>query len=303
MEKQSLFDHPSGTPTTQGQPVPRKGGLTASKILTISGGLIALLLVYAIHQLHQADIAFRAQNEQTIKQLALITQRLEDGDSRIAELTANLRVSGERLGLTQSELERTRQVAARIREEQQRRVAELTEQLGQKATAEQVAALQQQTTKSLGTITSDVSATRQEVATVNKDLGSTREEVSDLKLKLSEYGTLIARNQDELTYLRRRGERDYFEFNISKGGFQQIANLSLKLRKADTKKQRYDLEYIADDRTLKRDKVNINEPIQVYITGLRQPYEIVVNRVQKDRIVGYVSAPKDRVASPGATIQ
>jgi chromosome segregation ATPase len=270
------------------------------------GALMALLLTYGVYQLRQTDLAvkeqLKTQHEQTVKQLALASQRLEDNDARIAELTANLKVSLERLGFTQTELDRTRQVAAQIRADQQRRVAELTQELQQKASTEALAQLQQQTTSSLGTISGDVSTTKQEVAAVGKDVAATKDEISKMNLKLSEHGTAIAQNSTELAFLRRRGERDYFEFNLAKGGFQQVGDLRLQLKGADVKKQRYNIEYIADDRKLKRDKVNINEPVLVYVGGLKQPYEIVVNQVVKDRVVGYVSAPKMRGEAPGKAV-
>lgn len=293
----------SGQPEDQSQPPRRKAGITSVRIFAIVAALFAFLLIYAVYQLRQTDIALETKLEQVNKQLTLIGQRLDDSDSRVAELTAQLRVSTERLGLTQSELDRTQQMAARLKQEQQQRVRELTQQLERKAEAEQLAALQQQTTSRLGALSADVSTTRQEVATVGKDVAETRGEVSELKLKLSEYGTLIARNSEELAYLRRRGERDYFEFDIRKGGYQPVSDLRLKLNKTDVKKQRYDLEFIADDRNVKKSKVNINEPIQVFVGGLRTPYEIVVNRVQDNRIIGYVSAPKDRGRAPGSPIK
>jgi hypothetical protein len=37
---------------------------------------------------------------------------------------------------------------------------------------------------------------------------------------------------------------------------------------------------------------NTNEPIQFYVAKARQPYELVVNQVAKDQIVGYLSTPK-----------
>jgi chromosome segregation ATPase len=280
-----------------------QGILTGPRILIIAAALFALLLVYAVYQLHQTDATLAKQLEQANKRLALIAQRLDDSDSRIAQLTAQFRVSTERLGLTQTELDRTRQIAARIREEQQQRVQDLSQQLEKKAEAEQLAALQKQTASSLGALSGDVSATRQEVASVNKDVVSTREEVSSIKLKLSEYGTLIAQNRDELAVLRRKGERDYFEFDLRKGNYQQVADLRLKIDGVDVKKQRLNIEYVADDRKLKRDKVNINEPVQVFVGGLKTPYEIVVNHVQKDRAIGYVSAPKDRGSAPGSPIK
>jgi chromosome segregation ATPase len=300
---QSVVNQPTAGAPATGQPIRSRGGLTGSRILAVIAGLFAVLLVYSVYQLHKADIALEGIASQMGKQLALINQRLEDSDSRIAQLTAELQVSTERLGLTQGELDRTRQIAARIREESQKRVQDLTQQLGEKVGTEQLAELRKQTQGSLEQITGDVSTTRQDVATVNKEVAATKEEVSAMKLTLSQYGTEIARNHDELSYLRRKGERDYFEFNLAKGAFYQVSDLRLKLNGADNKKQRYNIEYIADDRRLKKDKVNINEPIQVYVGGLKTPFEIVVNQVQKDRVSGYVSAPKDRGSAPGSQVR
>ena len=36
--------------------------------------------------------------------------------------------------------------------------------------------------------------------------------------------------------------------------------------------------------------------MQFYVSKARQPYEIVVNEVAKDLIVGYLTTPKDQVA-------
>ena len=36
----------------------------------------------------------------------------------------------------------------------------------------------------------------------------------------------------------------------------------------------------------------MNEPIQFYTSKARQPYEIVVNSVSKDKIAGYLATPK-----------
>jgi hypothetical protein len=37
--------------------------------------------------------------------------------------------------------------------------------------------------------------------------------------------------------------------------------------------------------------------VQFYVSRARQPYELVVNEVQKDRIVGYLAVPKVETAS------
>jgi hypothetical protein len=45
----------------------------------------------------------------------------------------------------------------------------------------------------------------------------------------------------------------------------------------------------------KRDR-SINEPVQLYVAGNRQPEEIVINEVSKDEVKGYLSMPKVIIA-------
>jgi hypothetical protein len=110
---------------------------------------------------------------------------------------------------------------------------------------------------------------------------------------------LIATNRNELEQLKARGERDYFEFNLTKTKqFQRIGNISLSVKKTDTKKQRYTISVVSDDRTIEKKDKTVNEPVQFYQAGFRQPSEIVVNQIYKDRIVGYFSVPKKQEVRP-----
>ena len=104
---------------------------------------------------------------------------------------------------------------------------------------------------------------------------------------------LIATNARELSALKQMGERNYYEFNIAKsGGAQKIGVVTMSLKKADTKRNKYNLELVADDKKVEKKDKTINEPVQFYVAGARQPLEIVVNEVHKDRIAGYLATPK-----------
>jgi cell division protein FtsB len=103
----------------------------------------------------------------------------------------------------------------------------------------------------------------------------------------------IAKTHDELVALEKRGERSYFEFDLSKSKqFQRFGPLTLSLRKADTKHKNYDLAMIVDDNELNKKKVNLYEPIWIHTESGAQPIQVVVNRIEKNLIHGYVSAPK-----------
>jgi len=103
----------------------------------------------------------------------------------------------------------------------------------------------------------------------------------------------IAKTHDELVALEKKGERSYFEFDLSKSKqFQRVGPLTLSLRKSDTKRKNYDLALIVDDNELNKKKVNLYEPIWIHTENDSQPVQVVVNRIGKDMVHGYVSAPK-----------
>jgi hypothetical protein len=124
--------------------------------------------------------------------------------------------------------------------------------------------------------------------------------LSDLRTVRGDLGLqsgLIATNAKELSALRALGDRDYIEFDLPKTkNPQRIGDVSILLRKSDEKRNRYTIELIANDKTVEKKDRNINEPVQFYLARARRPYEIVVNEVRKDRIVGYLAAPKLRAA-------
>jgi len=116
-------------------------------------------------------------------------------------------------------------------------------------------------------------------------LGSTKDELNGS----------IARTHDELVALQKRGERNYFEFDIARSkSFNREGPISISLRKADAKHKNYDIAMIVDDQQLTKKKINLYEPVSIHRTDDPQPVQIVVNKIDKDRIHGYVSAPKYR---------
>ena len=103
----------------------------------------------------------------------------------------------------------------------------------------------------------------------------------------------IAKTHEELVALEKRGERSYFEFDLTKSKqFQRYGPLTISLRKADTKHKNYDLAMIVDDNELNKKKVNLYEPIWIHTENGGQPIQVVVNRIEKNLVHGYVSAPK-----------
>jgi cell division protein FtsB len=134
-----------------------------------------------------------------------------------------------------------------------------------------------------------------------KQLKETQDEVaknrSDLEGNINstrdDLNGSIAKTHEELVALAKRGERSYFEFDLSKSKqFQRVGPLSVSLRKTDTKHKSYDLAMVVDDNELQKKKVNLYEPIWIHTENESQPVQIVVNKVDKNGVHGYISAPK-----------
>jgi uncharacterized coiled-coil protein SlyX len=142
-----------------------------------------------------------------------------------------------------------------------------------------------------------------QLAEQRKQLKETQDQIasakSDLEGKLGsardELNGSIARTHDELVGLEKRGERSYYEFDLSKSkGFQREGPIQISLRKADSKHQSYDLVMLVDDHPLSKKRVDLYEPIWLDRADDPQPLQVVANRIDKNHIHGYVSAPKYR---------
>jgi len=131
--------------------------------------------------------------------------------------------------------------------------------------------------------------TENSVAQTRSDLEGTINSTKD------ELNGTIAKNHDELVALERRGERDYYEFDLWKSKqFQRTGPISLSLRGADAKHMSYDIVALVDDNQLGKKHVDLYEPIWFDRADDPQPLQVVVNKVEKNHVHGYVNAPKYR---------
>lgn len=125
-----------------------------------------------------------------------------------------------------------------------------------------------------------------------QEIAATR---NDLASSTTELGGSIARTHDELVVLEKRGERNYFEFDLAKEKqFKREGPLGISLRKANVKHQYADLQLLVDDRSLTQKHVNLDQPVLFYGDDSEQPIEVVINDITKNHIHGYVSAPTYR---------
>ncbi len=154
-----------------------------------------------------------------------------------------------------------------------------------------------ETKEKLGAVGTEVGVVKSEVASTKSELDKTINELKSVRGDLGVQSGLIATNSKELAALIAKGERNYYEFNLTKTKApMKVGDIALLLKKADVKRNRYTVEVYADDKKTEKKDKTINEPLQFYTSKARIPYELVVNEVKKDNIIGYLATPKVTVA-------
>ncbi|MGH9779480.1 MAG: hypothetical protein ACRD5I_13815 [Candidatus Acidiferrales bacterium] len=260
-----------------------QGGSTPRWIVALLV-VLTLLLGYVAYAQFSTGRQLSAQLSQANQKLAQLDARAGTLENNYADLKGQLDVTGEKLGLTQSELARARSMAAQLKEEQKRTAAELTTEL--KEQEAQLGSLSGE----VGTVKTDVAATKQELQQTQSKLERT---IGDLGVQSG----LIARNSDEVQELKRRGERDYFEFDLKKSKqYSRVGLVSVRLNKTDTKRQKFTVTLLANDKVIEKKDKTLLEPVQFYMAGTKNLLELVVYEVSKDRVVGYLSVPKEVAA-------
>ena len=127
-----------------------------------------------------------------------------------------------------------------------------------------------------------------------KQIESTRQDLASARTELQ--GS-IASTHDELVLLEKKGDRNYYEFDLDKSGqFTHEGPVGVRLRKANTKREYADLELMIDDYKVSKNHVNIYEPVVSYSGDRKMPVELVINSISKNHIHGYVSEPKYKQA-------
>jgi len=212
-----------------------------------------------------------------------LKDRLVASEKANTELQGDLKVVTDKLKITQGQLKKARQEATAQNNQTNEMVKTLDtsvhSELATKATSDDVKTVDTRVTK------------------VSSDLDKTN---SDLNMARSELGTLIARNHDEIDVLRRQGERDYIEFTINgKNQPQKVGNVTVELKGVSEKRNRSNIVYIVEDKRYEEKNSNINTPIFFYMSGTHLPEELVINKVGKNMISGYLSIPKAN--QPSAT--
>ena len=254
-------------------------------IISIGGVAVGWSAANHAKQLDQT-VATQAQTDKQSEDV--LAQRLSKAEDTNAQLQGELSVVTDKMKLTQTELDRARAQARQIKADDDKQLASIqsgmSDMNGQIATKASV--------DDMNKIGTDVTGVKTDLETTKNNLNMTR----------GEFGTLIAKNHDEVEELRRLGERDYYEFTINKKNTREkVGNLMVELHSTNNKKSQYNVTIFVDDQRHDKKSLTANEPLYFFQSGARSPLEFVVNQVGKDKIVGYLSVPKANAATSAST--
>ena len=221
----------------------------------------------------------------------LLAAQLDQANSRLADLKGHIDVTEQKMHMTQAELANARSRAESIRKDQlasdQKLAADLTEN------KEKILA-----------VATEVGGARKDIDATRSDLEATKGKLERAAGDMGVMSGLIAHNRDDLDELRRRGDRNYYEFKLSKSKApQRVGPVQVTLNKVDQKKSKYTVTVFVDDRSIEKKDRTAGEPVQFYVNGSSRmaPYEFVVFDVGKNEITGYLSTPKEGGAAPAAS--
>ena len=291
------------SPTTYTEPQPPRSPLFTA---LVAGAIIALVA---------ANIYLYIQIDHVRTDLATLDQSLKTGITNLRDASSVTTAAQQRhLETLKEELEaartslhdQARTMSAQAKTEATARA----EQLARQIEAEQ-AKVQQQVSSEISDVKQSATATNSKIADVSTDVGNVKTQVSatqaelqktiaDLKSVTGDLGVqsgLVATNGKELAALKRLGERNYIDIKLGKTKkAQRFGDITLLLKDANVKKNKYTVDVMADDKLTEKKDKSINEPVQFYTSkGGRLPYELVINTVQKNEIVGYLSTPKETI--------
>ena len=243
---------------------------------------------------YSAQTRLQQELAKSTEQNKILTAQLDQANARLADLKGQMDVTSQKIGMTQAELAEARSRAEAIRKQQTASDQRLSQE---------ISAAQKESEAKIGAVATDVTGAKKDIEATKSDLEATKSKLDRSMGDMNVMSGLIARNHDDLEELRRRGDRNYYEFTLQKAKTpQRVGPVQMALNKTDPKKSKFTMTVLADDKSIEKKDKTAGEPVQFYVKGSARlsPYEIVVFDVGKNQINGYLATPKDAGAGAPA---
>jgi len=270
-----------------------EGGGTPRWITILFAVVIAAVAAMA-YAGYSAQTRLQQEVTKAQDQNKILTAQLDAANTRLAELKGRMDVTSQKIGMTQAELAEARSRAEAIRKQQTASDAKLSQEIAQ---------AQKESAAQIGAVATDVTGAKKDIESTRSDLEATKSKLDRATGDMGVMSGLIAHNHDDLEELKRRGDRNYYEFTVQKAKTpQRVGPVQMSVNKTDPKKSRYTMTVLVDDKAIEKRDKTAGEPVQFYVKGSARtaPYELVVFDVGKNQITGYLSTPKDASSAPAA---
>ncbi len=277
---------------TEKQPTRGNGVFILGLLLLVSLGILGYYLYQAQARIENLSNDLSTNQEQ----LETVSSNLEQSRNQIETLNDGLNDSKQQLQSQHGELNRYKGLYQNMKSEQEVQTRELQAINVQKANQSEVNDLKGQT-----------SALEQKLDETGTQVAAVKGDVSRLDSRTQEHQVSISKNREEIAGvsraanqnatdigdIRRSLEREYYNFELQEGsGYMKVFDIALSLKDTDATRRQFDIYVMADNKVIRKKDQPINEPILFYLEGKTKPYEVVVTRVDKKMVVGYLSVPK-----------
>ena len=287
-------------PTGDKPPRRERGNLFWYAATALALAAIVVLFV----NIHQLGSSVDRQKDATAAQIAKLSDLIAQSNQASSQRLESVAREAHDSAMTAEE-----QAKADLRRANANLAAKIAQETKAQQQAQQEAEIQ--VTGQLDELKQATTTANSKLDQISGDVNGVKGDVKSAQSLLDEHGSelkrmtgdmgvmsgLIATNGTELAQLRELGDRNYIEFDLKRSSAaQKIGGIQLQLAKADPKRNRFTLDVLADDKRVEKKDRTVNEPVQLYVAGNRQPIEIVVNNVKKDEITGYLAVPKVTMA-------
>lgn len=271
----------------------RSGG-RAWKI--IGGVAVAALIGFNVQMMNKVgDI-----EESSASERAALTSEVNDLE---ASLSAQSGMHQREISELQSSVEKTKnEAAARARAEARRGAEQLAKTIAEKEREQQDMFLSE-----IGNVRGVTDTNRQGIEDVNVKVTGVQTDVDEARVALNETADLLTNTQGDvdaisgrvgtheaaIERLRMQGQRDVTQFELAVAKERtKVESIHMRVKDIDYRKNRYTLEVMADDEVTVHKNRLLNQPVEFYVTGVSQPYEVVVTDIERNQVMGFLATPK-----------
>lgn len=270
-----------------------------SNALFITGLLIVAalsVLGYFLYQAQKNIDSLSTELNESRSQLSEVQTNLEESRNQLGSLTDELGESNQKIVSQDRKISEYKNLYEGLKTNQEDQNREIQALNVQKANQSEVDGLKTETSQlreDTSQLSQGLEETRTNVASLEQKTDVNQGQIDQNRSQLELVRSSVDTNTGEIGEIKKSLEREYYNFELQEdGGYMKVLNVSLSLKDTDIKKRQFDLYLLADGKVIRKKDHPINTPILFYVEGKKKPYEVVVTRVDKKLVVGYLSVPK-----------